>query len=76
MNDLGNTVQHSNHKLYADDTVIYSKLMQGEEENLPALQLNIQIDLSTNASWCKINAILINVNKTQQNNEIWYKAQT
>ena len=63
MNDLLNSIQHSNHKLYADDTVIYSKLMQGEEENLPALQLNIQIDLSTNYSWCKINAILMTVKK-------------
>ena len=62
INDLKSSINLSGHKLYADDTVLYSKLTQ---ENDAILRSNIQTDLDNITPWCKNNAILMNVKKTK-----------
>ena len=48
------------YKLYADDTVLYSK--QSNESNI-ILKNNIQKDLDNVRTWCKGNAIIMSVKK-------------
>ena len=62
INDLGSVLKHSKYKLYADDTVLYSDCT-GEDHD--TLSLNIQSDLDLVATWCKTNAIMMNVKKTK-----------
>ena len=61
-NDLSSVMKYLGHKLYADDTVLYSKRTQ---ENNVTLQANMQSDLDSISSWCTNNAILMNVKKTK-----------
>ena len=62
INDLGSSIKHSRYKLYADDTVIYSKCT-GEDTNTLCAQ--IQSDLNNVHEWCKKNAIMMKVKKTK-----------
>ena len=60
INDITNTITNSNIKLYADDTVIYSSAKTIND----AYEI-LQQDLSSMISWCKLNQLTINVNKTK-----------
>ena len=62
INDLGSVITKSNYKLYADDTVLYSKCTGDNEDVLKA---NIQQDLDSVSAWCKSNVIMMNVKKTK-----------
>ena len=48
--------------MYADDAVLYSKCT-GEDND--TLSMNIQYDLNTVHTWCKNNAIMMNVKKNK-----------
>ena len=54
------TPANSNIKLHADDTVIYSSAKTIND----AYEI-LQQDLSSMISWCKLNQLTINVNKTK-----------
>ena len=60
INDITNTITTSNIKLYAADTVIYSSAKTIND----AYEI-LQQDLSSMISWCKLNQLTINVNKTK-----------
>ena len=60
INDITNTITNSNIKLYADYTVIYSSANTIND----AYEI-LQQDLSSMISWCKLNQLAINVNKTK-----------
>ena len=60
MNNLISVVKNCNYKLYADDTVLYSK-PTGDEDVI--LRVKIQSDLNSISTWCKLNAIMMNVKK-------------
>ena len=62
INDISASIKYSNYKLYADDTVLYSKCT-GEDDN--TLRVNLQSDLNNVSAWCKSNAIMMNVKKTK-----------
>ena len=62
INDLSSVIKYSGHKLYAGDTVLYSKCTQ---VNDVTLQANMQSDLDSISSWCTNDAILMNVKKTK-----------
>ena len=62
INDIKSCINNSGYKLYADDTVLYSRCT-GEDDNI--LRTNIQKDLTTVSSWCNENAIMMNVKKTK-----------
>ena len=61
INDLGKNIESSNYKLYADDTVLYSKPNPNDVE----LRAHHQRDLDNTQKWCTQNAILMNVKKTK-----------
>ena len=62
INDLSSSIKFSGHKLYADDTVLYSKCTLEDDITL---RTNLQKDLDSVSCWCKKNAILMNVKKTK-----------
>ena len=62
INDLGSAIKHSLYKLYADDTVLYSKCT-GEDNVI--LSMKMQEDLDNVSVWCRTNAIMMNVKKTK-----------
>ena len=62
INDLGSVINRSGYKLYADDTVLYSRCTGEDNETLC---LNIQQDLNCVFNWCNDNAIMMNVKKTK-----------
>ena len=62
INDLGSAIKNSSYKLYADDTVLYSKYTQEDDATLFT---HLQSDLDSVASWCTKNAIMMNVKKTK-----------
>ena len=62
INDLKSSINLSDYKLYADDTVLYSKCTL--EPNV-VLRANIQTDLDNVSQWCMENAIMMNVKKTK-----------
>ena len=62
INDLKSSIQYSGYKLYADDTVLYSKCTLDQDATL---QTNIQSDLDNVYRWCKENAIMMNIKKTK-----------
>ena len=62
INDLSSSIKFSSHKLFADDTVLYSKCTL---ESDIVLKANLQQDLNNMSQWCTRNAILMNVKKTK-----------
>ena len=62
INDLNSSINHSGYKLYADDTVLYSKCTL---ESDVTLRTNMQTDLDKVCQWCTENAIMMNVKKTK-----------
>ena len=62
INDLKSSITYSGYKLYADDTVLYSKSILDDDNTL---RRNLQSDLSNVFHWCNENAILMNVKKTK-----------
>ena len=62
INDLGSAIINCNYKLYADDTILYSNC-SGDDNDV--LTTNIQHDLDNVSTWCKLNAIMMNVKKTK-----------
>ena len=49
INDLSSSIKYSDYKLYADDTVLYSKTTLEDEYTL---QTNIQADINNVFRWC------------------------
>ena len=62
INDLSFSIKSSGYKLYADDTVLYSKCTHESDDTLKE---NLQQDLNNVSHWCARNAILMNVKKTK-----------
>ena len=60
VNDISYNITNSNTKLYADDTVIYASSKTVND----AFQ-RVQNDLLALASWCNLNQLTININKTK-----------
>ena len=60
VNDITYNITNSNTKLYADDTVIYASSKTVND----AFQ-RVQNDLLALASWCNLNQLTININKTK-----------
>ena len=58
INDMGNSIKNNNYKLYADNTVLYSR-RSGDSD--VTQRVNIQSDLNNVQNWCKKNAIMMNV---------------
>jgi hypothetical protein len=59
VNDLGSSLKHSNHILYADDTTLY---ITGN--NISDLFVKMNIDLDNLSTWFKANKLALNINKT------------
>ena len=59
VNDLGHTLNASNHFLYADDTVIFHS-----GKNINVITNTLQADLNSYGSWCKANKLTINTKKS------------
>ena len=49
INDLNSVINNSGHKLYADDTVLYSKCTLDDDVTL---RLKLQEDLDNVSAWC------------------------
>ena len=62
INDLGPALKFLKYKLYADNTVLCSKL---SDENDIARKNNIQKDQDNVYMWCEQNAMQMNVKKTK-----------
>ena len=62
INDLSSAIRHSGHKLYADDTVLYSKCTNNNDA---VLRSELQQDLDNVSQWCSKNAIIMSVKKTK-----------
>lgn len=59
VNDLGSSLNHSSHILYADDTTLY---ITGKNINDLFLKMNIELD--NLSAWFKANKLALNINKT------------
>ena len=57
-NNIPNYVKHNNVALYADDTVVYSKLATSQK-----MQESLQSDMDSLSQWCAQHKLTINVEK-------------
>ena len=59
-NDISNVIKHCKIALYADDTVLYTA-----NPNFETSMVNMHRDVNALVTWCNVNGIRMNTNKTK-----------